>query len=314
MGTIAQEIKRIKNGVDDVWDYCEDNGVTVPAGTTVDQARTYLDQIPHGGGGNPFDGVNLNHLLGNSDSNTATQGGRFLNNLDNIYNADRTGMIVDLRYFAYFVSGATSEQAQKIFNIVEKVLLSNTILPDLSYLFNNLSTTDSDREIIFKPVWNNTNTVFSGSRIFTYMGVKNSTSAKMKIILDFENFNVKGINFSGNDYFNFYGDKSEVKIKDFPISNLYGSGTFYFGSLTSAAIKELTVKGGLTNYSSTSVTTLDCRYMSGMALDKWIAFFNSLGSTTRTNATVKIPSAIYSQLTEDQKAIITDKGYLLASA
>lgn len=48
MSTIAGEITRIQGGVNDVWDYCEDNGVAIPAGTTVDEARIYLNQIPHG--------------------------------------------------------------------------------------------------------------------------------------------------------------------------------------------------------------------------------------------------------------------------
>lgn len=64
MSTIAQEITRIQGGVNDVWDYCEDNGVIIPTGTTVDEARTYLDQIPHGGSTPPFmEMTDLNHMF-----------------------------------------------------------------------------------------------------------------------------------------------------------------------------------------------------------------------------------------------------------
>lgn len=297
MGTIAQEITRIKNGVDDVWDYCEDNGVTVPAGTTVDQARTYLDQIPHGGGGNIFDGVDFNYLFFKK---------RFLSKLDDVYNSSRGNLTIwQFQYLCNQCGTLSSEEMQKIFNIVEKFAsCGNDSLGRTWYenAFESITISDNLNNLTFKPSINKTGRAYAENLFSSFKGTANNA---VDLTVDLENFNPNTIAIS--NMFNFTGSNINVHLLNIPVDRCYG-GTFLFGNTYyTGSVIEATVRGAAN-------ANIDIRNATRMSITNYINFFNSFSATTATNIKVIIPSAIYSQLTEDQKAIITDKGYTLATS
>ena len=319
MGTIAQEITRIQGAKSDLKTSIINKGVQVPSNALIDDYASYVDQIQQGGGsGNPFDGVYLEYLLSTSNQNTSGAG-RFLDNLDLLYNADFSNVTNQtFNYYAYGVK-TTSENVQKIFNIFTKALRNASTIYSTTFssVFYNFSTTDSDRIITFKPYYNSSNSNLTFNRFFSYLGSKNTSGVKMKVDIDFDDINVNSLAFQANDDFNFYGDRAEIRIFNLPMNKLHGRTAINFGGSTSSdAIKEFTFKGDLTAYSSTNYPqNLYFKTATGMTLDKFINMFNSLGSNlTGYTVTVTIPTSIYNQLTEAQKAIVTDKGYVLASA
>lgn len=319
--SIASEITRIQGAKSDLKTSIENKGVTVPSSALIDDYASYVDQIQQGGGsGNPFDGVNLEYLLSTAMQNTSGTG-RFLDSLDLLYNADFSNITNQtFSYYAYGVK-TTSENAQKIFDIFTKALRNASTIYSTTFssVFFNLSTTDSDRVITFKPYYNNSNANLTFNRLFAYLGSKNTSGVKMKVDIDFDDINVNSLAFQANDDFHFYSDRAEIRIFNLPLNKIHGRTTIYFGgdgSTLAGAIKEFTFKGDLTAYSSSNyLHDINFRYATGMTLDKFINMFNSLGSNlTGNTVTVTIPSSIYDLLTEDQKAIVTDKGYVLASA
>ncbi len=316
MGTIAQEITRIQTAKSDLKTSIENKGVSVPSNALIDDYADYVDQIQQGSGGNIFDGVRLAYLLSTGDA-SATEG-RFLDNLDLIYNADFSNVTNQtFESFAYRVK-TTSENAQKIFDIFTKALRNaSSIYTTFNSVFFNLSTADSDRIITFKPYYNDSNANLTFNRFFAYLGSRNTSGVKMKVDIDFDDINVNSLAFTASDDFSFYNDRAEIRIFNLPLAKLHGRQVQNFGGTYSAggAIKEFTFKGDLTAYGASSdLHQLYFAYATGMTLDKFINMFNSLGSNlTSYTVTVVIPASIYNQLTEEQKAIVIDKGYALAS-
>lgn len=316
MGTIAQEITRIQTAKSDLKISIENKGVTVPSSALIDEYAGYVDQIQQGSSENPFDGVRLAYLL--STGNVSAPEGRFLDNLDLIYNADFSNITNQtFEGFAYRVK-TTSENAQKIFDIFNKALRNaSTIYTNFDNVFFNFSTTDSDRVITFKPYYNNPNANLTFNRFFSYLGSRNTSGVKMKVDIDFDDINVNSLAFTASDDFYFYNDRAEIRIFNLPMNKMHGRQVQYFGGSQSysQAIKEFTFKGDYTAYGSSSdLHQLYFAYAKGMTLDKFINMFNSLGSNlTSYTVSVVIPASIYNQLTEEQKAIVTDKGYTLAS-
>lgn len=315
--SIASEITRIQGAKSDLKTSIENKGVIVPSSALIDEYAGYVDQIQQGSGGNIFDGVRLAYLLSTGD--VSAPEGRFLDNLDLIYNADFSNITNQtFEGFAYRVK-TTSENAQKIFDIFNKALRNaSTIYTTFNNVFFNLSTSDSDRTITFKPYYNNPNANLTFNRLFAYAGARNTSGVKIKVDIDFDDINVNSLAFQSSDEFYFSNDKAEIRIFNLPINKLHGRQVQYFGGSQtySGAIKEFTFKGDYTAYGASSdLHQLYFAYATGMTLDKFINMFNSLGSNlTSYTVTVVIPTAIYNQLTEDQKAIVTDKGYVLASA
>lgn len=316
--SIASELTRIQGAKSDLRTSIENKGVTVPSSALIDDYAGYVDQITQGGGGNIFDGIYFDGLLTTARQNNSGTG-RFLDNLDLLYNADFSNITNQtFDYYAYGVK-TTSENAQKIFDIFTKALRNASTIYSTIFnsVFYNLSTTDSDRIITFKPYYNNSNSNLIFNRFFSYLGSKNTSGVKMKVDIDFDDINVNSLSFQSVDDFNFYGDRAEIRIFNLPMNKLHGRTIINFGGSTNSdAIKEFTFKGDLNLYSSSNyVQNLYFRCATGMTLDKFINMFNSLGSNlTGYTVTVTIPTTIYDQLTEAQKAIVTDKGYLLASA
>lgn len=308
MGTIAQEITRIQGAKSDLKTSIINKGVQVPSNALIDDYASYVDQIQQGGGGgNPFDNCNFSYLIMNIASSNTLFNGRFLDNLDDIYNSVQSG--IPWCDFQHFSSGVntTTEKIQKILKIAEKFMNDDRSNLRCDYMFQYMSTTDSNEVLKFKPTINLTHTI-NFSYAFQYLGFRNTANNKFKMEIDFDNVSATGYTYT--NAFDVQGDRAEIKIFNLPIDKLQGSGTLTFGMSTSGAIKEITVKNGIT---TTNIRSLNFRYVD-MALDKWINLFNSFGSTSVSNVTVTIPSAIYNQLTSAQKEIITDKGYLLASA
>lgn len=317
MGTIAQELTRIQTAKTNLKTSIENKGVQVPSNALIDSYSGYVDQIS--GGGTSFDNCNFCYLLSNWDAGGSSSGleGRFLDSLDDIYNSDQSGL--PNLSFKNYAAGviASSNNVQKIFDIVKKFFRGATVYPSqfLVYTFCNLSPSDADRIITFDPELNLANNIITFSRTFSYYGDQSPSGVKSTLRLDFDKFNVKGIRIAYSEELDFSKDKVEVSLLNFPIRNIYGPNTLYFGTGSNhAAFKEITLKYGLTSYTSTSVTTLNFKYCTNMTLDKWINLFNSVGSTTMSGATITIPSTIYNQLTAEQKAIVTDKGYTLTGA
>ena len=306
--SIASELTRIQGAKSDLRTSIINKGVQVPQNALIDSYSGYVDQIAQGGGGgNPFDNCNFSYLLMNIASANALFYGRFLDNLDDIYNSVQSGLQwLDFQHFASSVE-TTTEKVQKILKIAEKFLNDDRTNLRCDYMFQYLSTTDTGAVLKFAPTINLTH-IINFSYAFQYLGFTNTANNKFYMEIDFNNVSATGYTYT--NAFDIQGDRAEVKIFNLPIDKLQGSGTLTFGTSTSGAIKEITVKNGIT---TTNIRTLNFRYVD-MALDKWINLFNSFGSTSISNVTITIPSAIYNQLTEAQKAIITDKGYLLASA
>lgn len=313
MGTIAQELTRIQNAKAGLKTSIENKGVQVPANTLIDGYPALVDQISGGGGGNVFDNSNFYNLLASSSSNT-NYPGRFLDYLDDIYNSSQTAELAKGLTFDYFASGVqtTNQQVQKIFNIVEKFAELDTTLSNHYFrgAFQYLSTTDNDNLLTFNPKITSAGSIYF-TNLFYYLGYYNSSSMKFKLNVDFSNISNYN-NLLLSDAFSCDGNKVELRIFNLPLNKLTGTSTLTFGQSTKP-VKEITVRNGLTTASGTIVKTLNFQYVD-MALDKWITLFNSFDSTTVSGATVKIPSAIYNQLSSSQIQIITDKGYALASA
>lgn len=307
MGTIAQEITRIQGGVNDVWDYCEDNGVSIPAGTTVDEARFYLDQIPHGGPQtNPFDGADFSYLL---------YGNRFLNNLDDIYNSSRTGLshwgfnhMTNIDGQNHYMD-VSSSQMQKMIDIMQKFISCGDKKFGAYYAFYYLNITDDDNQIIFRPTYSNYFSYFNFSQCF-YL-VKGATGKSVDFTVDFSNIYDKIVSHTNNNMGGlvFAGTNINVHIINLPVSPLIMRTDMTIGSTSNpGAILDITVKGSLGR-------NLNIKTCTRMTVEKCVDFFNSFDAkTVSNNVTITIPTSLYNQLTEEQKQIITDKGYILASA
>lgn len=134
MSTIAQEITRIQGGVNDVWDYCEDNGVIIPAGTTVDEARTYLDRIPHGGSENAF--MTLTDLTGLFSYKTFDNQNEYKEGLTRFSQNAITNL-----YYAFYLSVDSNLNNSDILDKISQVAGKNTIT-DFRYAFNKFSNSN----------------------------------------------------------------------------------------------------------------------------------------------------------------------------
>lgn len=297
MGTIAQEITRIQGAKSDLKTSIINKGVQVPSNALIDDYASYVDQIQQGGGGNIFDEVDFNYLFYKK---------RFLSKLDDVYNSSRGNMTIwQFQYLCNQCGTLSSEEMQKIFNIVEKFAsCGNDSLGRTWYenAFESITIGDNLNNLVFKPSINKTGRAYTANLFNSFQGTANNA---VNLTVDLENFNPNTIAIS--NMFNFTGSNINVHLLNIPVDRSYG-GSFIFGNTYyTGSVVEATVRGAANS-------NIDIRNATRMSIANYINFFNSFSATTATNIKVIIPSAIYNQLTEDQKAIITDKGYVLATS
>lgn len=297
MGTIAQEITRIQGAKSDLKASIINKGVQVPSNALIDDYASYVDQIQQGGGGNIFDEVDFNYLFYKK---------RFLSKLDDVYNSSRGNMTIwQFTYLCSQCGTLSSEEMQKIFNIVEKFAsCGNDSLGRTWYenAFESITIGDNLNNLTFKPSINKTGRAFVANLFNSFNGTANNA---VDLTVDLENFNPNTIAIS--NMFNFTGSNINVHLLNIPVDRSYG-GSFIFGNTYyTGSVVEATVRG-------TANSNIDIRNATKMSIANYVNFFNSFSATTATNIKVIIPTSIYNQLTEDQKAIITDKGYVLATS
>lgn len=291
--SIASELTRIQGAKSDLKTSIENKGVAVPLNALIDDYAGYVDQIQQGSSGNPFDNVDFQYLCYN---------GRFKKYADMIKNADKS-QIASWSFAQFAYNGTyTSKQAKELFEIVsENVSCGSNNRYYFYQAFQSIKITDNQNDIIFNPISNISKAADFGSFI---VGVNEyaTVSNIPKITLDFSQFNPSSITISLP--YN-YANKINIEIIGYPVNVLNGAIS-YISFNASTGISKFTVRGA-------AKYNIDIRSLTGLGVSGILDFFNSIDVTT-SSKTITIPSTIYNQLTEDQKAIITDKGYVLASA
>lgn len=295
--SIASELTRIQGAKSDLRTSIINKGVQVPQNALIDSYSGYVDQIQQGGGGNIFDEVDFNYLFYKK---------RFLSKLDDVYNSSRGNMTLwQFQYLCNQCGTLSSEEMQKIFNIVEKFAsCGNDSLGRTWYnnAFESITISDNLNNLTFKPSINKTGRAYAENLFSSFQGTANNA---VNLTIDLENFNPNTI--SVNNMFNFTNSNINVHLLNIPVDRSYG-GNFIFGNTYyTGSVVEATVRGAANS-------NIDIRNATRMSIANYINFFNSFSATTATNRKVIIPTTIYNQLTEDQKAIITDKGYILATS
>lgn len=304
MGTIAQEITRIQNAKSAIRESIIGKGVTVPSDALISTYSDYVDAIPTGGGGNVFDDSNMLYLC---------YQGRFLNNLDDIYNSTRSNL--SHWSLSNFANGSasilelTSTQAQKIINIVQKFIECGDKKTNINNFMQFIRITDDDNPVVFRPTISDRFSYFNMSSAFD--SVEGKSGKHVNFTVDFSNIYNKILSHTSNNFngFVFVGTNIDVHIVDLPVNLLNSSLTI--GATTYAgkgAVVDITTKGA----AAYSINISSC---TRMTVEKCVDFFNGLNAkaVSRT-VTITIPTTLYNQLTEEQKQIITDKNYVLASA
>lgn len=295
--SIASELTRIQGAKSDLRTSIINKGVQVPQSALIDSYSGYVDQIQQGSSGNLFDGADLKYLL---------YKGRFLDNLDDIYNSSRGNLTSwSLNYFGNGISGVSESNAQKILNIISKFgNCGSGNDADLSYALDSVSLGDNVSNLTFAPTISKNGTL-NISGLFGYFEAP--SGKELNLTIDFNNVEANTIIMS--NAFNIRYARNKFKVLNLPISNISASivvGNTYYSYVGS--LIEITVRGALKTNKN-----IDVRSATNMSIANYINFFNSFDTTASTNSKVIIPSLIYNQLTEDQKAIITDKGYILAT-
>lgn len=304
MGTIAQELARIQNAKASLKTSIENKGVQVPANTLIDGYPALVDQISGGGGVNPFDHQIFERLL---------LRGRFCEDdtLDMIYNSDgsilKANTEKNFKYMADILPRLTLAKMQKIFNIVEKFANSGTKTTEsFQSAFSDVIPSGGGT-LTFAPTISKTGLIDFASLFYNF---NNGNSSQITLDVDFNNVYSSG-GYSYANAFYLKGNYCKAKLHNIPVNALQAT-TNQFGINSSGsrnAIEELTFKGAV---QQSNKIILICSEI--MTSSKWTECFQSLDPTSYSNVTIKVPSTVYSTLTSDQIAILTDKGYLLASA
>lgn len=295
MGTIAQELARIQNAKASLKTSIENKGVQVPANTLIDGYPALVDQIPQGGGGNPFDDSEFTYLCYN---------GRFVtygDYTDLIKTSVRNNISEwGFSYYARSVRGTLTQIQNLLDAAAANANCGNATSIIFQYAFQMTSVQASSGTLTFKPIANRNAQANLGS---IFSGFNDNGAFTVDLIIDYSDFNTG--NFSDSSAYYSTTGKCNYYIKGYPISKRTSALTLSNSGYSH--ILEFTVRGS-------SRYGINLAGLTNMSIDNYIAFFNSISATTYSSVTITIPTSIYNQLTADQKAIITDKNYLLASA
>lgn len=198
---------------------------------------------------------------------------------------------------------ALKEKLEQIKTLVES---GDFTLEDWSSLFTNGS-----RFELFNDFLKRTKKIKNMNSCFFLFGINSSIQNENNIV-DFHN-----VDFSEcEDWKNAFGGTSNSLAFWGHIRNLDMCAATKISSsfVNTAHIKEISFKGSFGGNSTTESLTLNLSFCTGMSKDDFINTFNTIQQNINENTRIiKIPTTIYEELTENELAIATNKGYTITS-
>ena len=272
-----------------------------------------IDSIQTGGGGEISPEINMNYIRYCEDMTDSEAINAKLNEIVQHINQTNDFLILDRIFedvnklnfdFSLFRDRIISSSYMfyssdlKTIPNIEKLDTSNII--DMSYMFYYCSTlTSLDLS--------NFNTSKCKSIQYMFHNCTNLTS------VDLSNFDTTNIVSTGNMFFNC------SKLAYLKLGKNFIPNTITYSVFNSSSYQNIEIDmDGNPNFSSyNGNATFDLsKVWNGTdetKINKYILFANSLGIKDSTyNRTIKINTNLYNVLTDEQKALTTDKGYILS--